>query len=139
VRPGGCLQLLVAQSFQQRVGGRAAWFTRNACTCQPQGPCHCGEARTLHAVCRHSASGAPLVRVSAGVAVGELEQYITDHAVRGSTPLVTGASPQAWGIGRTSKDGVHGKLTPEPAELHVLHDLHVACVRSLPFMSTPVT
>jgi len=84
-------------------------------------------------------SGAPLVRVSAGVAVGELEQYITDHAVRGSTPLVTGASPQAWGIGRTSKDGVHGKLTPEPAELHVLHDLHVACVRSLPFMSTPVT
>jgi len=139
VRPGGCLQLLAAESFQERVWGRAAWFVRSACPCQPQGPCHGGEAHTLHAVCRRSASGAPLVRASAGVAVGELEQYITDHAVRGSTPLVTGASPQAWGTGRTSKDGLHGKLTPEPANLHVLHRLHVACVSSLPFKSTPVT
>ena len=37
--------------------------------------------RTL-GVCRHAASGAPLVRLAAGVTVGELAQYVTDHAVR---------------------------------------------------------
>ena len=31
---------------------------------------------------RRSADGAPLVRLSAGVTVGELAQYVTDHAVR---------------------------------------------------------
>ena len=36
--------------------------------------------RTL-GVCRHAASGAPLVRLAAGVTVGELAQYVTDHAV----------------------------------------------------------
>ena len=41
---------------------------------------------------RHSGSGAPLVRISAGVAVGELSQFVTDHAVRSSPVL---SSPRA--------------------------------------------
>ena len=40
------------------------------------------ESLRLQGVCRHAASGAPLVRLAAGVTVGELAQYVTDHAVR---------------------------------------------------------
>ena len=33
-------------------------------------------------VLRRSPDGAPLVRLAAGVTVGELAQYVTDHAAR---------------------------------------------------------
>ena len=57
--------------------------------------------RTL-AICRHAASGAPLVRLAAGVTVGELAQYVTDHAVR-ALPLAPGCS----GCGQASDNFVY--------------------------------
>lgn len=53
-------------------------------------------------VLRRSADGAPLVRLSAGVTVGELAQYVTDHAARLSCSEVQSIGLMTVGDGRSA-------------------------------------
>ncbi|KAK9836979.1 hypothetical protein WJX81_004257 [Elliptochloris bilobata] len=57
----------------------------------------------------HSASGAPLVRVSAGVTVGELAQFVTDHATElGNAALPSDTVIESVRYGGVVSTGSHG-------------------------------